>query len=80
MCHAMNRCEQKQQQQQQQHSSSQASVGADVGYDRVFCGVMRDAVGLEIFFDRKGTFSTAQECPIWSPIRNRPFRSTDPTA
>ena len=39
------------QQQQQQYSSSQASIGAVVGCDRVFCGVVRDAVGFKKFFD-----------------------------
>ena len=29
-----------------------ASIGAVVGCDRVFCGVVRDAVGLKKFFDR----------------------------
>ena len=48
-CATLSRCEQQQQQQQQQHSSSQASIGAVVGCDRVFCGVVRDAVGFKNF-------------------------------
>ena len=55
-CGTPSRCEQqqqqRQQQQQQQYSSSQASIGADVGYDRVFSGVVRDAVGFKNIFDR----------------------------
>ena len=53
-CATPNRCEQQQQQQQQQqqHRSSQANIGAVVGRTRVFCGVMRDAVGFKKFFDR----------------------------
>ena len=45
-CTMPSRCE------QQQYSSSQASIGAVVGCDRVFCGVVRDAVGFKMFFDR----------------------------
>ena len=51
-CATLSRCEQQQQQQQQQHSSSQASIGAVVGCDRVFGGVVRDAVGVKNVFDR----------------------------
>ena len=49
-CPTPSRCEQ--QQQQQQYSSSQASIGAMAGCDRVFGGVVRDAVGFKQFFDR----------------------------
>ena len=50
-CGTRSRCGQ-QQQQQQQYNSSQASIGAVVGCVRVFCGVVRDAVGFKMFFDR----------------------------
>ena len=78
--------------------------------DRVFCGVVGDAIGFNTFsFEqsdpriplKKSTFSMGRvdqiapstklgskrhffdcvvKCPMWSPIGNRPFRSTDPTA
>ena len=53
-CATPNRCEQQQQQQQQQQqcSSSQANIGAVVGCGRVFCGVVKNAVGLEKLSDR----------------------------
>ena len=54
-CATPNRCEQQQQQQQrqqQQCGSSQANIGAVVGCDRVFCGVVKNAVGLDKLFDR----------------------------
>ena len=51
-CGTRSRCGQQQQQQQQQYNSSQASIGAVVGCVRVFCGVVRDAVGFKMFFDR----------------------------
>ena len=60
-----SRCEQ---QQQQQHSGSQASIGAVVGCDSVFCGVVRDVVSFKKLFLidqsdphmplKKSTFST----------------------
>ena len=44
--------QQHQQQQQQQSRSRQASIGAVVGRVRVFCRVVREAVGFKKFFDR----------------------------
>ena len=49
-CATPSRCELLLQ-QQQQHSSSEASIGAVVGRARVFCEVVRDAVGFKKFFD-----------------------------
>ena len=66
-CATPSRCEQ-QRRHPQQYSSSQDSIGAVVGGDRVFRGVVRDAVGFKKSFSieqsdphiplKKSTFST----------------------